>query len=59
MERSVSAKSAVVLIGKLAEEGGFYGPSAHHSDAGEALFISDPTEVWLFHVLPAPNNSAV
>jgi len=59
MERAATAWEAVILIGKLAEEGGFYGNAAQAEDGGESLFISDPDEVWLFHVLAAPNDSAV
>jgi len=59
MERATTARDAVLLMGKLAEEGGFYGVAAEAESAGESLFISDPDEVWLFHILAAPNDSAV
>jgi len=59
MERAATARDAVLLMGKLAEEGGFYGVAAEANLGGEALFVSDPDEVWLLHVLAAPNASAV
>jgi len=45
LERSVSARECIVTMGALAEKHGYY-------DAGESLFVTDPNEAWVFHVLP-------
>jgi dipeptidase len=46
MERCATAKCAVLLIGELATKYGFYGGDGTKEEAGEALTISDPNEVW-------------
>ena len=55
LERTKTAKDAVMLMGKLAEELGFYaadwsGGDASKGEGGEALTVIDPNEAWVFHV---------
>ena len=50
LERCDSARCAVSLMGSLAETYGFYQDAG--TPTGEALVVGDPTEVWIFHVLP-------
>lgn len=45
LERSSSARNAISIMGSLAEKYGY-------SDNGEHLFVGDPKEVWIFHILP-------
>ena len=45
LERAATARGAVETMGALAERYGY-------SDAGESLLVGDPTEAWIFHVLP-------
>mmetsp|Transcript_9036 Transcript_9036/g.15277 ORF Transcript_9036/g.15277 Transcript_9036/m.15277 type:complete len:511 (-) Transcript_9036:148-1680(-) len=45
LERAATAREAVEVMGNLAYEYGYY-------DAGESLFVGDPTELWVFHILP-------
>ncbi|OQS00657.1 peptidase [Achlya hypogyna] len=56
MERATTAREAVLLMGHLAETYGYYGadwasPGAA-LEAGEALAVADPTEVWIVHFHP-------
>lgn len=56
LERCTTAKEAVLLMGSLAEEYGFYaadwsGGDASKGEGGEALTVVDKTEAWVFHVL--------
>ena len=44
LERATTAKEAVLLLGNLSETFGY-------NDRAESLFVSDPHEVWLWHVL--------
>ena len=55
LERTKTAKDAVMLMGKLAVELGFYaadwtGGDASKGEGGEALTVIDPHEAWVFHV---------
>ena len=56
LERCTTAKEAVLLMGSLAEQYGFYaadwsGGDASKGEGGEALTVVDKTEAWVFHVL--------
>ena len=56
LERTKTAKEAVLLMGSLAEKYGFYaadwsGGDASMGEGGEALTVVDKTEAWVFHVL--------
>ncbi|KAF0719436.1 Aste57867_1032 [Aphanomyces stellatus] len=56
LERTATARDAVLLMGNLAETYGYYGSGWDSLDpyggAGEALTVTDPTEGWMFHILP-------
>ena len=60
MERCRTARCAVQLMGRLAEEGGYYGSSdppeqgsGLYEESGEAVSLIDAEgESWVFHVLP-------
>jgi dipeptidase len=45
LERTTTSRAAVVLMGELAERYGY-------NDNGESLMVIDPTEGWIFQVLP-------
>jgi len=45
-------------MGKLAVEYGFYGAGSFEGTA-ESLLVGDPDELFIFHVLPDDNNSAI
>jgi dipeptidase len=47
MERAATAREAIQIMGRLAEEHG-YG----NTDSGEMLAVSDPKEVWIFEIMP-------
>eukprot|EP00607_Mallomonas_marina_P009286 CAMPEP_0182418534 /NCGR_PEP_ID=MMETSP1167-20130531/2939_1 /TAXON_ID=2988 /ORGANISM="Mallomonas Sp, Strain CCMP3275" /LENGTH=659 /DNA_ID=CAMNT_0024592781 /DNA_START=89 /DNA_END=2068 /DNA_ORIENTATION=- len=56
LERTRTAREAVLLMGALAEEYGFYaadwsGGDISKAEAGEALTVCDPVESWVFHIL--------
>ena len=56
LERTKTAREAVLLMGSLAERYGFYaadwsGGDASKGEGGEALTVVDKTEAWVFHVL--------
>lgn len=55
MERASKAREAVALMGKLAEEHGFYGVGSFEGTA-ESLVVGDPEEVFIFHILPDPTG---
>jgi dipeptidase len=60
MERCVTARCAVALMGDLAERYGFYGASGGVEGGSETLLVADTTEGWVMHFVPYPaNNSAV
>ena len=60
MERCRTARCAIELMGKLAEEGGYYGAndppesgSGLFEESGEAVTLIDADgEAWVFHILP-------
>ncbi len=56
MERSTSSRQAVALMGSLAEQYGFYGPSDNFEGGAESLMVTDPNEGWVFHILPDPSG---
>ena len=45
MERSKTARDAIITMGNLAETYGY-------NDNGESLFVSDPVESFVFHITP-------
>lgn len=47
VERAKTAREAIKIMGKLAEEHG-YG----HTDSGEMLAVADPNEAWIFEIMP-------
>lgn len=56
LERTSTARAAVLLMGELAVALGFYGADWSGGDvalaeAGEALTVVDAREAWMFHVL--------
>ena len=57
MERATTARDAIVVMGQLAEEGGFYGAGEFEGTA-ESLAVSDPNEAWIFHILPDPTGTS-
>ena len=58
LERCDTARCAVQTMGDLSMQYGFYGEASTgdehtaRAEAGEALLVADPTEVWMFHILP-------
>mmetsp|Transcript_25899 Transcript_25899/g.56764 ORF Transcript_25899/g.56764 Transcript_25899/m.56764 type:complete len:661 (-) Transcript_25899:423-2405(-) len=57
MERASTAKQAIKLMGELAEAHGFYGAGEFEGTA-ETLAVTDPTEAWIFHILPDPTGKS-
>lgn len=65
MERCETARCAIILMGDLAVEHGFYGaasptdtPENQENEAGEALTVSDPKETWMFHIMPDDSGTS-
>lgn len=62
LERCKTARCAVLLIGSLSVQYGFYGEvwdgPNRFVEAGEALTIADPKETWIIHVLPDDTGSS-
>jgi len=58
LERCKTARCAIVTIGSLAEEHGFYGEDwggnlvYEYSEAGEGMAIADSEEAWVMNILP-------
>mmetsp|Transcript_9317 Transcript_9317/g.14032 ORF Transcript_9317/g.14032 Transcript_9317/m.14032 type:complete len:668 (+) Transcript_9317:81-2084(+) len=61
LERGRTAREAIQIMGDVAMEYGFYGESYDPvqygaayvmGEAGEGLTVIDPTEAWIFHILP-------
>ncbi len=46
LERCTTAREAIALMGKLAEQYGY-------GDSGECLTVADPSEVWIFEIFGA------
>ena len=66
MERTNSSRSAVQLMGQLAELHGFYGvlrsPASIDTvpnEAGESCMVGDKNEAWVFHILSDGKNGAI
>lgn len=59
LERSTTAREAVLLMGALAEKYGFWGEAAEMAGAGEVLTVVDPTEGWVFQILGTADSSGV
>jgi dipeptidase len=55
MERSSTARQAIELMGELAVAHGFYGQGEFEGTA-ESLAVTDPSEAWIFHILPDPTG---
>ncbi|KAF0716097.1 Aste57867_3030 [Aphanomyces stellatus] len=55
-ERTTTARDAINLMGRLAEQYGYYGSEWEGDDAfgeaGETLTVTDTKEGWVFHILP-------
>ena len=60
LERTKTARDAILLMGKLAVEGGFYGED-NVEGTGESFIVVDKQELWVFHVLSSDSvgSSAV
>ncbi len=50
LERCKTAREAVILMGKLVEEYGYYG-------TGETMPVADAKEAWIFEVTPSPTGT--
>jgi len=55
-ERGSSAKDAVQLMGDLAGKHGFWG-DASKDTGGESILVTDGTDSFIFHVLPASEET--
>ncbi|OQS00655.1 peptidase [Achlya hypogyna] len=62
LERTATAREAILLMGHLAETYGYYGASWEGDDvleeSGEALTITDTKEAWMFHILPDDSGAS-
>ncbi|CAM9331937.1 unnamed protein product, partial [Ascophyllum nodosum] len=57
LERASTAREAILIMGEIGVEHGFYGSVWTKGElalieAGEALTVTDPTEAWIFHIMP-------
>jgi dipeptidase len=52
LERARTAREAILTMGSLAEEFGFFGNDVELGGSAENLAVSDCEEAWLFHILP-------
>ncbi len=57
MERTTSAREAILLMGDLAVQHGFYGAGEFEGTA-ESLGVTDTEEAWVFHILPDPTGES-
>ncbi len=55
LERTSTARDAVLLMGQLAVNDGFYADSEFEG-TGESLIVVDKKEVWVFHILASDSN---
>jgi dipeptidase len=64
LERCDTARCAIQTMGDLATQYGFYADASTGDEAtakmeaGEALFVADTTETWMFHILPDDTGTA-
>lgn len=66
LERGKTAREAIEVMGALAEKYGFYGADwsieegtgGAMGEGGEAVTVVDPTEAWVFHILPDPTGAS-
>jgi dipeptidase len=68
LERTRTARDAILLMGALAEQYGYYSAEYDVGDfgttdfvlgeGGEALTVVDPHEAWMFHILPDPTGTS-
>ena len=67
LERCKTAREAVLLMGELAMQYGYYsadwsvanGINFAMAEGGEALTVTDPNEAWMVHMLPDPTGTSV
>ena len=57
LERTKTARDAILLMGKLAYDEGFYGED-NVEGTGESFIVVDNIETWVFHVLPSDANGS-
>ena len=57
LERSKTARQAIMIMGHLAVQYGFYGAGEFEGTA-ESLGVTDPNEAWIFHILPNPTGKS-
>lgn len=63
LERGRTAREAIRIMGDLATTYGYYGAQwddehTKHDEAGEALMVGDPSEAWVFHILPDDSGAS-
>lgn len=56
MERCMTARCAIKLMGELAVNHGYYGMLMDFP--AEALHVADQEEVWAFHIIPDPSGTS-
>mmetsp|Transcript_27697 Transcript_27697/g.30243 ORF Transcript_27697/g.30243 Transcript_27697/m.30243 type:complete len:693 (-) Transcript_27697:307-2385(-) len=61
LERTKTARDAILMMGQMAEQYGYYsaewtttkyGEAYAFGEGGEALTVIDKTEAWMFHITP-------
>jgi len=57
LERAATARSAIEIMGALAEAHGFYGEGSFEGSA-ESLMVGDADEAFMFHILPDPTGKS-
>lgn len=58
LQRATTARNAILIMGRLSEEYGFYGPTPAEKEGGESLIVGDTLEAWIFHILPSDFNGS-